>query len=139
MSLLFTNKKVFLKRILAKNKSKCPCYNDQLSDNEFTFIPIKILLKFCLLKGQSSDSQTFSVGGPLKIFQCSSKHKILICIAIHGPLALISRTTSGPQSRLWESLHFILHQKYITIKITNLKQISTRGAYYINECSQNCN
>ncbi len=34
----------------------------------------------------------------------SAKDKILNYIGIRGPLQLISRTTSGPRSRLWESL-----------------------------------
>jgi hypothetical protein len=33
--------------------------------------------------------------GPPKIFQCSAKHKILICTEIRGPLELIWQTTSG--------------------------------------------
>ena len=53
---------------------------------------------------QTSGSQTFPLRGPLKIFQWSAKPKILIYIGIGGPLELISRTTSGPRSRLWETL-----------------------------------
>jgi hypothetical protein len=32
------------------------------------------------------------------------KHKILIRIEVRGPLKHISKTMSGPRSKLWESL-----------------------------------
>ncbi len=49
-----------------------------------------------------------------KLFWCvehfkhfsARKLKILICIWIRWPLELISRTSSGPRSRLWKSLHW---------------------------------
>ncbi len=62
-------------------------------------------------KVQSSGSQTFLVCGPLKIFLCSSKQKLLICNWNGGPLELILRTTSGPRSILQESLVWRLRQK----------------------------
>jgi len=57
-----------------------------------------------LRKAQISGSQTFPMRGPLRIIWWSAKHKLLICIGIHGPLRLIMRTTNDPRSRLWESL-----------------------------------
>jgi len=55
-----------------------------------------------------SDSQTFPMRGPLRKIWWSAKHKILIVIWSFGPLQLISRATSGPRSRLWESLLYLL-------------------------------
>ncbi len=65
----------------------------------------KNLIKIVLTSIQSSGSQTFLVRGPLRKTRWSAKKKILIYIGICKPLKLISRTTSGPRSRLWESLH----------------------------------
>ncbi len=50
----------------------------------------------------------FLVRRPLKKIWWSAKDKILIYIGIRRPLELISRTTSGPQSRLGESLDWPL-------------------------------
>ncbi len=50
-----------------------------------------------------SGSQTCPVRGPLKIFWWSAKYKTLICMGV-DILEQISRTTSGPRNRLWESL-----------------------------------
>ena len=59
----------------------------------------------------TSGSQTFPMRGPLRIIWWSAntnwwsaKHKLAFCIRIRGPLRLITRTTCGPRSRLWESL-----------------------------------
>jgi len=70
--------------------------------NQFMYNNIFFNLQYSFNK---AGSQTFSVRGPLKIIWWSTKHKILVCIGIRGPLQLISRTTSGPWSRLWESLY----------------------------------
>jgi len=48
--------------------------------------------------------QTFLVRGPLRKIWWSAKDKILNYIGFRGPVQLISRTTSGPRSRLRESL-----------------------------------
>ncbi len=71
---------------------------------------------------QISGSQTFPVRGPPKIFYCSAKHKILIRTDIRGPLELVWRTTSGPRSRLWETLVQIqgVSEKQIFLKKFNL-------------------
>ncbi len=68
------------------------------------FTPQTIFYFLYLTYIQTSGSQTFLVHGPLSIIWWSAKHKILICIRIHGPLQPISWTTSGLRSRLWESL-----------------------------------
>ncbi len=64
------------------------------------------LVKSLLTSPYSSGSQTFPERGPLRIIWWSAKHKMLISIEIRGPLQPILRTTSGPRSRLWESLPY---------------------------------
>ncbi len=57
----------------------------------------------------------FLVRRPLKTFQCSSKHKLLIFIGIGRQLELIFRTTIGPRSRIREPLNqTMLCNFYIT-------------------------
>ncbi len=55
-----------------------------------------------------SVSETFLVRGPLWKIWWSTKDKILIYIGMRGPLQQILRTTSGPRSRLWESLPYFI-------------------------------
>jgi hypothetical protein len=49
----------------------------------------------------------FSLHGPLKIFYCSARLKILIFIGIRGLFELVSQTFGGPHSRNWESLIYL--------------------------------
>jgi len=67
---------------------------------------VKTSVRCCTLV-YSSGSQTFPVRGPLRKIWGSAK----IYIGIGGPLQLISRTTSGPRSRLWESLVYMFQTK----------------------------
>jgi len=82
-----------------------------LPNNTAVFIVTALLLVAADRRGlpmftYSSGSQTFLVRGPLRKIWWSAKYKILNYIGIRGPLQLILRTTSGPRSRLWESLTY---------------------------------
>ncbi len=93
---------------------------DRIVPNFLKFL-IEEFFYFSLLN-YISGSQTFLVRGPLRKIWWSAKDKILNYIGIRGPLQLISRTTSGPRSRLWESLNYIL---LLIIIFPNVKKHSS--------------
>ncbi len=64
-----------------------------------------------------------NTGGALTISKCSLRHKILVCIAVCEPLEPILWTTSGPRSRLWESLTYTYKQRNILTKLCSILKI----------------
>jgi len=81
------------------------CQSEEEKKN--SFIPIFCILCKSLLSIPSHEEPKAKSKSFFEIWW-SAKDKILNYIGIRGPLQLVSRTTSGPRSRLWESLIWLV-------------------------------